>query len=130
MEFEGTHNVVGLRGIERNAADLVMKDGAMEEAIGLIPRDGSLVPYAPKPTQRSTGLPLFVRVHHTQNEDHTIEVYADHYVVYGPKGIVKPVDEHDTSTNVAVKEIVFVGNRMDIQTEDGIEHWLWKNEAP
>jgi len=134
MEFEGTHNVIGIRGIERNAADLVVKDGGLEEAVGLIPRDGSLIPYMPTEngasprypadTQQAAKQLLWARVHHTQNEDHTVYVYEDGYVVrkndtYNTD--VKPFEVAD------VKEIVFVGNRMDVHTSTGIEHWLWKN---
>lgn len=124
MEAEGVHNVIGIRGIERSAADLVAKDGGLQEVSGLIPRDGSLVPYGlTQADETHEGFNQFVRVHHTQTQNNVVYVNADNYFIV-KEGTTAPFIHQDSKV---VKGIVFIGNRMDIQTEDGIEHWLWKN---
>lgn len=120
MQFEGEHKVIPLRGIERAMENGVAQDGGMNEVINLIPRNGSYVPYAPTDTPTDhdslmTDNVNMVRIHHTSTGDNTIVVMADHYLVNGVR------------KEGVIHEIVFIGNRMDLSTENGIEHWLWKN---
>lgn len=120
MQFEGEHKVIPLRGIERAMENGVAQDGGMNEVINLIPRNGSYVPYAPTDTPTDhdslmTDNVNMVRIHHTSTGDNTIVVMTDHYLVNGVR------------KEGVIHEIVFIGNRMDLSTENGIEHWLWKN---
>ena len=161
MEFEGQDKVIPLKGIERAGKDTVSADGAMNEVIGLIARDGSFVPYMPTDMglNKMNGV-LMVRVHHTSTGDNLILVrepdgitgsdgvkieYAD-ADTYRDNGYctnnltssqATSVHGDDVSPQVTsvrgtalfgeVKEIVFVGNRMDVETDTGIEHYLWQN---
>ena len=125
MQFEGEHRPIALRGIERSTADGVMQDGGMNEVINMIPRNGSYVPYAPNAVDNPYELEddvKMVRIHHTSTGDNTIIVYEDKYCVGRNGEIVAEV------YNKVVNDIVFIGNRMDLETADGIEHWLWKND--
>ena len=125
MTFEGEHRAIPLRGIERAMANGVAEDGGMNEVINLIPRNGSYVPYAPTGVTSLyasyvTATTKMVRVHHTSTGDNGIVVYPNSYkIVHGT--------EVTEVTNKVVNDIVFIGNRMDLETSDGIEHWLWKN---
>lgn len=129
MQYEGEHRQIVLRGIERAMANGVAQDGGVNEVINLIPRNGSLVPYAPKDvTDDCTPFLIdngekakMVRVHHTSTGDNTIIVFEDHYYIINPtQGSQIPISK-------TVNNIVFIGNRMDLETSTGIEHWLWKN---
>ena len=129
MKFEGEHRAIPLRGIERAFAHGVAKDGGMEEVINMIPRNGSYVPYSPKTVTQDysawiSSQTKMVRVHHTSTGDNTIIVFNNYY-------LVNPIMQGGTLIgrvdNVTVNEIVFIGNRMDLSTSTGIEHWLWKN---
>lgn len=151
MQFEGEHKSILLRGIERAAKNSVVKDGAMNEVIGMIPRDGCLVPYSPVDRGLNTANDVIMaRVHHTSTGDNMIIVrkssflvngkdvcetiktsYKETYIQNGYCGrTIKTTTTEKTITREdrTIKDIVFVGNRMDILTEEnGIEHWLWKN---
>lgn len=151
MKFEGEHRNIPLHGIERNAANMVAQDGAMNEVIGLIPRNGSFIAYAPTNRGASkTNDVVMVRVHHTSTGDNVITVKENNYLINGKdtsEQIIvnnyevwvnngrcgQQVLQTKTETKTVYKQrtvldIVFVGNRMDILTkENGIEHWLWKN---
>ena len=151
MKFEGEHRNIPLHGIERNASNMLSQDGAMNEVIGMIPRNGSFIAYAP--TNRGlnkTNDVVMVRVHHTSTGDNVITVKENNYLINGKdtsEQIIvnnyeiwvnngrcgQQVLQTKTETKTVYKQrtvldIVFVGNRMDILTkENGIEHWLWKN---
>lgn len=151
MKFEGEHRNIPLHGIERNAANMVAQDGAMNEVIGLIPRNGSFIAYAPTNRGASkTNDVVMVRVHHTSTGDNVITVKENNYLINGKdtsEQIIvnnyevwvnngrcgQQILQTKTETKTihkqrTVLDIVFVGNRMDILTkENGIEHWLWKN---
>lgn len=129
MKFEGEHRAIPLRGIERAYASGVAKDGGMEEVIGMIPRNGSYIPYSPHSVTTDydawiSSSTKMVRVHHTSTGDNTIIVFSNYYLI-NPRmeggTLIGRVD------NVTINEIVFIGNRMDLSTSTGIEHWLWKN---
>lgn len=130
MQYEGEHRQIVLRGIERAMANGVAQDGGVNEVINLIPRNGSLVPYAPKDvTDDCTPFLIdngekakMVRVHHTSTGDNTIIVFEDHYYI-------NPTQESQIPISKTVNNIAFIGNRMDLETSTGIEHWLWKNGA-
>ncbi len=161
MQFEGQSNLITLKGIERAGKDTVSSDGAMNEVVGLIARDGSFVPYMPTDIglNKMNGV-LMVRVHHTSTGDNLILVrepdgttgnggvkieYADKdtYLENGyctnnltsSQATSVPVDDvssQETSVRGTalfgnVKDIVFIGNRMDVETDSGIEHYLWQN---
>lgn len=137
MQYEGEHKLIVLRGIERSMANGMPEDGGMEEATNVLPRNGSYVPYSANDVERAYAPYLIqtveesgvtrtveakmVRVHHTSTGDNTIIVYDNFY-------LVNPVDGNDgRRDDVEVDDIVFIGNRMDLSTSTGIEHWLWKN---
>ena len=151
MQFEGEHRNIPLHGIERNASNMLSQDGAMNEVIGMIPRNGSFIAYAP--TNRGlnkTNDVVMVRVHHTSTGDNVITVKKNNYLING-KDASEKIITHNYEVWVAngncgqqiletrteqttiykqrtILDIVFIGNRMDILTkENGIEHWLWKN---
>ena len=161
MQFEGEDKIISLKGIERAGKDTVSADGAMNEVVGLIARDGSFVPYMPTDMglNKMNGV-LMVRVHHTSTVDNLILVrepdgitgsdgvkieYADadtyrhngyctNNLTYSRATSVHGDDVSPQATSVRgtalfgeVKEIVFVGNRMDVETDAGIEHYLWQN---
>ena len=163
MQFEGQSKVIPLKGIERAGKDTVSADGAMNEVVGLIARDGSFVPYMPTDTglNKMNGV-VMVRVHHTSTGDNLILVrkpdgitddggmkieYADaetyrengycteNLTINNEKLTINMQGEPSTQvTSVEgtalfgeVREIVFVGNRMDVETDTGIEHYLWRN---
>lgn len=169
MQIEGEHKVIALRGIERAGSEAASEDGAMNEIIGMITRDGSLVPYSPTDTglNRATNVQM-VRVHHTSTEDNIIVVRKkssrsgegsgqtvqyvkqSNYVLNGycsgkfyrvqsgtENSLQKSTDTSTDGTEVVdleemtllygeVEEIVFIGNRMVIKTDAGIESFLWK----
>lgn len=151
MKFEGEHRQIPLHGIERNATNMIAQDGAMNEVIGMIPRNGSFIVYAPTNRGASkTNDVVMVRVHHTSTGDNVITVKENNYLINGKdtseQVIVNNYEvwvnngrcgqqilQTKTETKTihkqrTVLDIVFVGNRMDILTkENGIEHWLWKN---
>ncbi len=58
MQYEGEHRQIALRGIERAAVNGVSQDGGMNEVIGMIPRNGSYVPYSPKEKDARVETPL------------------------------------------------------------------------
>lgn len=161
MQFEGEDKIISLKGIERAGKDTVSADGAMNEVIGLIARDGSFVPYMPTDMglNKMNGV-LMVRVHHTSTGDNLILVrepdditgsdgvkieYADADTyrdngyctnnltssqatsVHGDDVSPQATSVRGTALFGEVKEIVFVGNRMDVETDAGIEHYLWQN---
>ena len=161
MQFEGEDKIISLKGIERAGKDTVSADGAMNEVIGLIARDGSFVPYMPTDMglNKMNGV-LMVRVHHTSTGDNIILVrepdgitgsdgvkieYADADTyrdngyctnnltssqatsVHGDDVSPQATSVRGTALFGEVKEIVFVGNRMDVETDAGIEHYLWQN---
>lgn len=150
MKFEGEHRAIPLLGIERNATNMATRDGAMNEVVGLIPRNGSLIAYAP--TDRGINKAnnvVMVRVHHTTTGDNIITVRENNYLINGKdvceqivvsrkeiwenngncgQQILEKEEEIKIYDQRTVLDIVFIGNRMDILTkENGIEHWLWKN---
>lgn len=151
MKFEGEHRQIPLHGIERNAANMLSQDGAMNEVIGMIPRNGSFIAYAPTNRGASkTNDVVMVRVHHTSTGDNVITVKENNYLINGKDASEKVIVNNyevwvrngrcgeqilETKTEEKVihqqrtiLDIVFIGNRMDILTkENGIEHWLWKN---
>lgn len=151
MKFEGEHRAIPLRGIERNATNLITQDGAMNEVIGMIPRNGSFIAYAPtdRGINKSNDV-VMVRVHHTSTGDNVIVVKKNNYLINGKDATEQVItnsyeiwanngycgqqilqtktEETTVYKERTVLDIVFVGNRMDILTkENGIEHWLWKN---
>lgn len=151
MKFEGEHRNIPLHGIERNATNMVAQDGAMNEVIGMIPRNGSFIAYAPTDIgMNKTNDVVMVRVHHTSTGDNVITVKENNYLINGKDACEQIIVNNyevwvsngrcgeqilETRTQEStvykartVLDIVFVGNRMDILTkENGIEHWLWKN---
>ena len=147
MQFEGTDNIIALKGIERAGKDTVSADGAMNEVVGLIARDNSFVSYMPTDMglNKMNGV-VMVRVHHTSTGDNLILVrkpdgiagnssvtieYADAETYrnngYCTADIEQGTKVKGTAVYDEVREIVFIGNRMDIETNNGIEHYLWKN---
>lgn len=125
MTFEGEHRQIVMRGIERAMANGVAQDGGMNEVINMIPRNGSFIPYGPTQVEQAYSSYInsstkMVRVHHTSTGDNTIIVFENYYRI-GSNGTVSG------KINKKVRNIVFIGNRMDLNTDDGIEHWLWKN---
>lgn len=152
MQFEGEHKVIPLKGIERASADNIVEDGAMNEVIGMIYRNGSLVPYAPTDTGLNQANDItMIRVHHTSTGDNIILVRKGNTLLnesvgttisympydrfirngYCVKGYITSIEEDDSSGIEVynVIDIVFIGNRMDICTESGIFHYIWKNNA-
>ena len=162
MQFEGDDKVLALRGIERAGSEAASEDGAMNEIIGMITRDGSLVPYSPTDTglEQATNVRM-VRVHHTSTCDNTIVVrtgkYSGSQVTFTPTdtfikngyctgviykapaaattaetttettdGTMAVTEEELTVLYGEVEEIVFIGNRMIIKSDAGIESFLWK----
>ncbi len=156
MQFEGTDNIIALKGIERAGKDTVSADGAMNEVVGLIARDNSFVPYMPADMglNKMNGV-VMVRVHHTSTGDNLILVrkpdgiagnsgvtieYADAKTYQNNGYCTENIEQgtadvsstqetkvEGTAVYGEVREIVFIGNRMDIETDSGIEHYLWKN---
>lgn len=153
MSDKGENKVIQLRGIERAGSDLNMQDGGLNEMVGLIHRDGSLIPYSPTDSGLNKQKDIvFARVHHTSTGDNLIVVrkeslvaggsdvytnvyYSDYHTFMERKGYCSEelidVDvevEYTQHKKRTIKDVVFIGNRMDISTEEnGIEHWLWHN---
>lgn len=140
MTYEGEHRKILLRGIEHHAANGVEQDGGMNEVVNMLPRNGSYVPYSPTDVQTGYDALLpnarYARVHHTSSGDNVVIVYPDSYRIIrevevpgGGKSYVSILVGGDVVVSKTIRDIVFIGNRMDLSTEDGIEHWLWKNGA-
>ena len=154
MAYEGEHKSIPIRGIERAASDNVVADGAMNEVINLLPRNGSLTTYVPTDIglEKSNGT-IMVYVHHTSTGDNVIEVKENSYAINGEYVDTQTMKIHykevyyengrcgieakerdveilnTTYSEKKIEDVVFIGNRMDILTDKGIEHWLWKNGA-
>ena len=153
MQFEGVHREIPLRGIERSAANGIAPDGAMNEVIGMIPRNGSLVPYAPtdRGLNKANDIKM-IRIHHTSTGDNVIIVRAENTLLedgahiglseiitnkkeifynngYCSGYVTRTISETDARAKDLrhVRDLVFIGNRMDVLTDEGIEHYLWKN---
>ncbi len=75
MQQEGDEKLISLRGIERAKKGTISEDGAMNEVIGMIARNGSLVPYSPtdKGLNKANDIKM-IRIHHTSTGDNVIVV--------------------------------------------------------
>ncbi len=145
----------------------------MNEVIGMIARDGSLVPYSPtdKGLNKANDIEM-IRIHHTSTGDNVIVVRRSQNSLTGEKGLYKiqyadattynengfcsnaittiqrtktkttesttasteetvtPVyDENDYALYTDIENIIFIGNRMIVETDNGIEYFLWENGA-
>lgn len=179
MQQEGDEKLISLRGIERAKKGTISEDGAMNEVIGMIARNGSLVPYSPtdKGLNKANDIKM-IRIHHTSTGDNVIVVrkqnnltgegglykiqYADK-TTYDDNGFCSHTittiqrantttqkstasttgestasDTSDTTTSdvyaeddyalyTDIQNIVFIGNRMIVETDNGIEYFLWKD---
>jgi len=172
MQNEGDDIQITLRGIERAKKGIIVEDGAMNEVIGMIVRDGSFVPYSPtdKGLNKANDIKM-IRIHHTSTGDNVIVVrqqngltgerglykiqYAD-ATTYNESGFchhtittiqrtttkktetttaateettVPVYEEDDYALYTDIQNIIFIGNRMIVETDNGIEYFLWKNGA-
>lgn len=142
MTFEGEHRQIVMRGIEHSAANGVSQDGGMNEVVNLLPRNGSYVPYSPKnvlvnfPIIKSDDTSVddflesnkledarMIRVHHTSTGDNTIIVKNGFFLVVRTVSARRKV----VRINYNVYDIVFIGNRMDLECAADIKHLLWKD---
>lgn len=145
MKFEGEDKVIPLRGIERAGADEVQQDGGLEDAIGLIARNGSFIPYEPHHERVSDfgfagmgGTVVMVRVHKTSMGDNVIwvrksgpslyKIYWCAKANYDAQIINESNDNLIKTTSDAIEDIVFMGNYLILKRDTGLEYWLFYNE--
>lgn len=138
--MDGEVKSIEIRGIERAGADNVCQDGSLNEAVGVVYKDGSLIPY--RATEADANLPQGTRLiylHKTYQQDNVLVYYENDnqemVLAWATKeavdnGTVRwDSDIIDTMPQgVELLECAFVGNMLVERRTDNIYYFVFNKD--
>ena len=133
MTYEGNRQIIAFRGIERARTDNKAEQGAMEEVINMLPRNGSYRPYKGK----GINVPYIngasmIRVHKTSNGDNIIIVKYDGNIYWGNKDKYESGEEEyslitDEYNGGEIRDLHFMGNILIIEGTNKIRYFTFRD---
>lgn len=138
--MDGEVKSIEIRGIERAGADNVCQDGSLNEAVGVVYKDGSLIPY--RATEADANLPQGTRLiylHKTYQQDNVLVYYENDnqemVLAWATKEAVDngtvqwDSDIIDTMPQgVELLECAFVGNMLVERRTDNIYYFVFNKD--